>query len=166
MRVSFTDDADNEETLTSEATAKVAAKPNSPATGAPAITGTAQVGETLEAVTDGIADPDGLANATFSYQWLAGGTEIAGATGQSYVLVADDEGKAIRVRVSFTDAGNGETLTSTATAAVAVAVAESSAVTTRSPAPEHSILTSSAWMATTIRSRRWATRAASGSSSG
>ena len=40
VRVSFTDDAEYEETLTSEATEAVAARPNSPATGLPAISGT------------------------------------------------------------------------------------------------------------------------------
>ena len=40
-------------------------------------------------------------------------TNIAGATGSTYTLVAADEGKEIRVRVSFTDdAGNPETVTS------------------------------------------------------
>ena len=71
-RVSFTDDAGNEETLTSAATAAVEAKPNSPATGAPAITGTAQVGEMLTADTSGIADADGLDNVAFAYQWQYG----------------------------------------------------------------------------------------------
>ena len=60
VRVSFTDDADNEETLTSAATATVEATPNSPATGTPTISGIAQVGETLTADTSGIADEDGL----------------------------------------------------------------------------------------------------------
>ena len=120
VRVSFTDDADNDETLTSGATAAVAAKPNSPATGAPAITGTAQVGETLTADTSGITDDDGLENVSFSYQWLADDAEIAGATGLTYTLSAADEGKAVKVRVSFTDdADNDETLTSGATDAVA-----------------------------------------------
>ena len=120
VRVSFTDDGDNEETLTSAATAAVAAKPDSPATGAPTVDGTAQVGETLTADVSGIADDDGLGNATFSYQWLAGDADIAGATGSSYTLASSDEGKAIKVRVSFTDdAGNEETLTSAATASVA-----------------------------------------------
>ena len=119
VRVSFTDDAGNGETLTSAATAAVAAKPNSPATGAPTISGTAQVGETLTADTSGIADGDGLDSATFSYQWLAGDEDISGATGSSYTLADDDEGKAVKVKVSFTDdAGNDETLTSRATAAV------------------------------------------------
>ena len=95
---------------------------NSPASGAPTITGTAQVGETLTAVTSGIRDDDGFDNQDFDYQWLADDADIGGATGRTYTLVADDEGKTVKVRVSFTDdAGNEESLTSAATAAVAAA---------------------------------------------
>ena len=94
---------------------------NNPATGAPTINGTARAGETLTATTTGISDTDGLASATFAYQWLADDSEISGATGRSYTVVDGDEGKSIRVRVSFTDdAGNAETLTSAATTAVTV----------------------------------------------
>ena len=119
VKVSFTDDAGNAETLTSIATASVAAA-NNPATGSPAISGTAQVGQTLTVSTTGIADTDGLTNVTYGYQWLADDTAISGATGSSYTLVAGDRGKAIKARVSFTDdAGNAESLTSAATAAVA-----------------------------------------------
>ena len=124
VQVSFTDDAGNDESLTSAATDPVAAAPtpNSPATGTPTISGTAQVGETLTANTYGVADADGLANATFSYQWLADGAEIAGATGSTYTLTDSEESKAITVQVSFTDdADNEETLTSAATAAVTAA---------------------------------------------
>ena len=95
---------------------------NSPATGAPAIGGTAQVGETLTADTSGIADADGFTNAAFTYQWLADDTAIQGATGFTYTLADTDAGKTVKVRVSFTDdAGNSETLTSAATAAVSAA---------------------------------------------
>ena len=119
VRVVFNDDDDNEETLTSEATASVAPRPHTPATGLPTISGTAQVGETLTVDTSGIDDADGIGNATFSYQWIAGTTDIAGATDLTYTLVADDVGKAIRVRVSFDDDRNFlETLTSEATATV------------------------------------------------
>ena len=122
VRVSFTDDAGNDETLTSEATAEVEGRPNSPATGTPAITGTVQVGETLGADTTSIADEDDLENATFSYQWLAEESDISGATARTYTLSDSDEGKAIKVKVSFTDdAGNDEELTSAATGAVAAA---------------------------------------------
>ena len=120
VQVSFTDDAGNEETLTSAATDAVASLPNSPATGAPTITGVVQVGETLTAETTGIADADGLDNAVFSYQWLADDADISGATGKTYALTEADEGKTVKVQVSFTDdAGNEETLTSAATDAVA-----------------------------------------------
>ena len=112
VRVSFSDDAGNAESLTSEAR-----YPNTPATGAPAITGTIGAGETLTADTSGIADANGQGNAVFIYQWLAGGAEIAGATGSTYTLVDADAGKAISVTVSFTDdAGNAESLTSEARA--------------------------------------------------
>ena len=95
---------------------------NSPATGAPTITGAAQAGETLAADTTGIADEDGLENAAFTYQWLGDGSAIQGATARAYTLTDSDEGKAIRVRVSFTDnAGNEESLTSAPTDAVAAA---------------------------------------------
>ena len=123
VRVSFTDDAANAESLTSAATVAVAERPNNPATGTPAITGHAQVGETVTADTSGIADADGLSNVTFSYQWISNDgtsdTDIAGATGSTYTLAAADEGKTIKVGVSFTDdAGFDETLTSPATLAV------------------------------------------------
>ena len=124
VEVSFTDDAGNQETLTSAATDAVAAAPtpNSPATGAPTISGTAQVGETLTANTSSIADADGLGNGQYEYQWLADDSEIAGATSLTYALAAADEGKAITVQVSFTDdADNEEALTSAATDAVATA---------------------------------------------
>ena len=119
VRVSFTDEAGNEESLTSAATAAVAARPNSAATGIPTITGTAQVGETLTANTSGMSDSDGLSNATFTYQWLAGESDISGADGSNYTLTASEKGKTIKVRVTFSDdAGNEESLTSEATAAV------------------------------------------------
>ena len=119
VAVSFTDNAGNGETLTSAATTAVEAIPNTPATGAPAISGTAQVGETLTADTSGIADDDGLTNAAYSYQWQADGADITGATDSTYTLASSDEGNIISVRVSFTDdRGHGEKLTSAATGAV------------------------------------------------
>ena len=87
MQVSFTDDAGNDEELNSAATAAVAAAPpppNTPATGLPTITGTAQVGETLTADRLGIADEDGLTKPSFAYQWQADGADTSGATVSSY----------------------------------------------------------------------------------
>ena len=138
VRVSFTDDAGNDESLTSEATAAVAARPNSAATGAPTISGTAQVGQMLTASTSGISDSDGLADAIFTYQWIANdGTEdtaIQDAIGSTYTLASADEGKTIKVRVSFTDdEGNQETRTSAVTVAVAAAPTPLTAATHDAP---------------------------------
>ena len=98
---------------------------NAPATGKPEISGTIEVGETLTADTSRIADADGLTSVSYSYRWVrvdgSNETDIAGATGSSYTLVAADEGKGIRVRVSFTDdAGNPETLASDVYRAVTI----------------------------------------------
>ena len=99
VRVSFTDDGGNDESLTSDATDAVASDPepepveNSPATGAPAISGTVQVGETLTADVSGIEDADGLTNATFSYQWIVNEeTDDADSTGASYTMVVAADG--------------------------------------------------------------------------
>ena len=124
--VSFTDDAGYGETLTSAATATVEAAPNTLATGAPTISGTAQVGQTLTANTSGIGDADGLTNVSYSYQWISNDgtsdTDIADATDSTYTLIYADEGKTIKVKVTFTDdADNEETLTSAVTGEVAAA---------------------------------------------
>ena len=122
VRVSFTDDAGHAERLTSAATDAVAAAPNTPAAGAPAIGGTAQVGAALTASTSGISDADGLDTARFAYQWIRTDTDIQGATGSTYTAVDADEDTRLKVRVSFTDdAGHAERLTSAATDAVAAA---------------------------------------------
>ena len=95
---------------------------NKPATGLPTITGMVQVGATLTADTSGIKDEDGLG--TFTYQWISNNrrtdTDITDATGSTHELVEADEGKTIKVKVSFTDRiGNKENLTSAATGRVA-----------------------------------------------
>ena len=89
------------------------------ATGAPSISGTATVGHLLTATAGTIADADGLP-ASFTYQWVrvdADGTsneaDITGANSSTYTLADDDEGKKIKVKVSFTDnGGNSEMRTS------------------------------------------------------
>ena len=92
---------------------------NDPATGAPAISGTAQVGQTLTAATTDIADADGLASPSYGYQWVrvdgSNETDIAGATSGTYTPEAADVGKKLKVKVSFTDDdSNDEELTSDA----------------------------------------------------
>ena len=102
-----------------EATTSMGQRANSPATGGPGITGTVQAGETLTATTDGIEDEDGLTGAVFAYQWVRSDTDIEGAASSTYTMTGDDEGKAIQVRVTFTDdAGNAESLTSYAVLSV------------------------------------------------
>ena len=111
MRVIFTDDKNNPETLTSAATAAVseAARPNSPATGAPSISGTVRVGETLTAdpPTD-IEDDDGLSRRGLQLPVACRRCgHVAGATSSTatrwWKPTLD---KAIKVRVSFTDDKN------------------------------------------------------------
>ena len=87
---------------------------NDPATGAPTIGGTPEVGETLTASTASIADPDGLTG-SFTYQWLqvdsdgtSNPTNIMGATSNTYTLTTSEVGKTVQVEVSFTDSGGGE----------------------------------------------------------
>ena len=80
------------------------------AMGRPEIAGTAQVGERLTASAGTIADPDGPADPTLTWQWLrvdADGTSnqtaISGATSATYTPVGADAGGKLRVRASFTD---------------------------------------------------------------
>ena len=87
---------------------------NNAATGEPAITGTAQAGQVLTADASPIMDTDGLPS-SFTYQWLrvdADGTsneeDISGEIAATYTLTDDDEGKKIKVKVSFTDELSGE----------------------------------------------------------
>ncbi len=98
---------------------EASATANNPATGTPTISGTAQVGQALTASTTGISDSDGLTNVSYSYQWLADDTAIDGATSSTYTVQASDNGKVIKVQVTFDDdAGNDESLTSAGTSAV------------------------------------------------
>ena len=106
---------------------KQARPDNVTASGAPVINGTAQVGESLTADTTGIEDGNGLDRVQFRFQWVtndgSADADITGATDSSYTLVAADEGKTVKVRVSFTDRGGyAESLTSAATDAVTAAL--------------------------------------------
>ena len=101
-------------TLTRTLNIGAPAPANSPPTGLPTITGTPRVGETLTAETGAIADANGLANATFTYQWLGNDGNLSGQTLQTLALTSLNLGTDISVRVRFTDDdGFNETLTST-----------------------------------------------------
>jgi subtilisin family serine protease len=88
---------------------------------APAISGTARRTETLTART---GTWTGIGNA-YAYQWQrrvsATWTDIAGATGTSYTLVAADVGVQIRVRVTASNPDGTVSAVSAATAAVEAA---------------------------------------------
>jgi hypothetical protein len=88
-------------------------------TALPAITGTAQQGQTLTASTGTWTNsPTGHA-----WQWRRGGTPISGATGGTYALVAADVGAAITVQVTASNAG-GASAPATSAATVPVIAAE------------------------------------------
>ena len=98
--------------------------PNNLPTGSVTIGGTATAtqGQTRTA-TNTLADVDGIPASgvgAISYQWQAGGVDIAGATGSTYVLSQAEVGKAMTVVASYTDGyGAAESRTSSATEAVA-----------------------------------------------
>ena len=85
---------------------------NDAAMGQPGIAGTARVERVLMATVGTIADPDGLpapllTDTNTSFQWVrvTSGTDadISGAMASTYTLVDADNGKTIRVKVSFQD---------------------------------------------------------------
>ena len=86
-------------------------EPNSPATGKPVISGVVAVGESLfaDAYVSDVRDLNGLPD-SFVYQWVRvdNGSEedISGATRAIYNVVLADEGKKLKVKVSFID-GDG-----------------------------------------------------------
>jgi len=67
---------------------------------APAITGTAEIGNTLT-TSDGTWT--GAPAPTFTYQWQRGTTNIAGATSSTYTVQLEDEGSTIRCVVTATN---------------------------------------------------------------
>lgn len=82
---------------------------------APAITGTATVGQTLSLSTGTWSNtPD-----VYTRIWKRDGVVIAGATGATYVLVADDAGAVISGSVVATNLGVSAVANSNATTAVA-----------------------------------------------
>jgi hypothetical protein len=84
------------------------------ATTVPVITGTAQVGQTLQGSATGWAPAP-----TTTYAWLRDGVAISGATETSYTVTAADLGKAITFRAKGTLAGyNDATVDSMGTASV------------------------------------------------
>jgi hypothetical protein len=68
---------------------------------APAISGTAQQGQTVTCSTGTWNNPP----TSYAYQWKRNGVSIAGATGASYTLVTADVGQALLCAVTATNSG-------------------------------------------------------------
>jgi uncharacterized membrane protein YkoI len=75
---------------------------NEAPSGSVVLQGTNLVGAVLTA-TNTLTDEDGMGS--ISYQWRAGGVPITGATGNSFLLGADQIGKTITVVATYTDFG-------------------------------------------------------------
>ena len=102
---------------------KTTSPPSTEATGNPLIHGERKVGATLTGDTKGIADPSGLTNPVFNYQWqrMENGTpsDIPGAVSETYTLTDDDVGKRVRLQVRFDDdEGTPEMRTGPATSVI------------------------------------------------
>ena len=92
---------------------------NFPAEATISISGMVESGQTLTATISDISDTDGLTNPVYTYQWIrvdnSSETDIPGATQTNYTLVADDVGKQVKIKISFTDdKGNAEAVYSDA----------------------------------------------------
>ena len=84
----------------------IAGETNTRATGTASVAGSRRVGETLTATVSDVADADGLTDPTYTYQWVRvdGTTETdVGTDSETYMPVAADRDKDIKVVVSFTD---------------------------------------------------------------
>jgi Ca2+-binding RTX toxin-like protein len=127
---------------------------NDAPTGTVTISGTPKVGHTLTA-SNTLADAEGMG--PVSYQWMANGVSIGGATGSALILSQALFGKAITVVASYTDGmGALEAVTSKTMNAFfynTIALENSKTVTTISPSdlllgstPKYSIYGADAWL--------------------
>ncbi len=111
VTASYTDAQGTDESVTSAVTSPMLNINDFP-TGQVTITGTAKQGQLLTANTVALDDADGLG--TLNYQWQANGKIISGATNSTFILTQAEVGKAITVKVSYTDLfGQPESVRST-----------------------------------------------------
>lgn len=106
LRITYVDDAGTAETvLVSTAPVADADDPGDPAS--VLVVPARAPGDVLAIDASALEDPDGVDPDSISYQWTSDGVEIAGATGETLALTAEDIGADIAVTVSYTDgAGN------------------------------------------------------------
>jgi len=113
----YTDGNGTAETVYSAASMTIAGSNHLP-TGWISVTGLIQQEQMLAVDTQNLSDAEGLGS--FSYQWLADGTALDKASGNTLVLTEAQVGKRISVAVSYTDGqGTAEQVSSAASAVVA-----------------------------------------------
>ena len=116
VEVTYTDGGEAVESVLSSATAAVLNINDDP-TGVVSVLGVAAQGQKLTAITNTLADLDGLG--ALSYQWMADSVNISGASSSTYTLTQAEVGKKVTVAVTYIDGGNRkETLTSKPTRAI------------------------------------------------
>lgn len=112
VSASYTDLSDTTENVISSATS-VVIRANQLPSGTVSIVGNAKQNKVLH-IKNTLEDSDGLGD--FSYQWLADGGSISGATTDTLKLTQKHVNKAITVQVSYTDLlGSNEKVISSAT---------------------------------------------------
>lgn len=95
-------------------------------TGAPSVSGTPAVGQTLSCATGSWT---GIATLTYAYKWLRGGVPIAGATASSYVIQASDAGDSVGCEVTATNkSGSASAVSNTLAVPVVLAAVPAPAV--------------------------------------
>lgn len=129
------DSANNAQTAVQSVTVTTIAAPAAPTAASVSIAGTALVGQVLTG-SYSYVDANGDAEGTSSFRWLRDGVAISGATGLTYLLVAADQGKAIRFEVtpvSTVAPTTGTPVVSSATSLVAAAPDTTAPTTTAAP---------------------------------
>ena len=135
--VSYTDDGNKSETVTTTPGVSVPAPAGPVDTGDAVfnVTSTgnlnaAAVDDTLTVLLSSISDPDGgIGDGGFSYEWQRDGASIAGAISNTYTIVAADEGTELTVIVSYTDGGGTSEMVETPAASVPAAPAVAAEIT-------------------------------------
>ena len=123
LKVTYADPNGSTTAVSSLSPAVGSAVPASPPanTSAPAISGTAQSGQTMSASTGTWSNSP----TSYTYQWSrcdstgANCAAVAGATGSSYAVSGSDVGDTLQVTVTASNSGGSSTASSSATAVVA-----------------------------------------------